>query len=65
MVQLGANAHEAKVFRSTCSAFGELCDNLINALKLLANQQKDGDSPNQSIVTGLHERSRRGIMGTG
>ena len=39
-----------------------LSDNLINALKLLANQQKDGDCPIQSIVTGLHERSRRGIM---
>ena len=39
-----------------------LCDNLINALKLLADQQKDGDIPIQSIVTGLHERSRRGIM---
>ena len=35
---------------------------LINALKLLANQQTDGDSPIQSIVTGLHERSRKGIM---
>ena len=34
----------------------------INALKLLANHQKDGDSPIQSIVTGLHERSRKGIM---
>ena len=40
----------------------ELCDNLVNAPKLLANQQKDGDSPIQSIVTGLHEGSRRGIM---
>ena len=39
-----------------------LCDNLVNALKLLANQQKDAGSPFQSIVTGLHERSRRGIM---
>ena len=37
------------------------CDNLIYALKLLANQQKDGDSP-KSIIAGLHERSRRGIM---
>ena len=27
----------------------------------LANQQKDGDSPIQSIVTGLHESTRRGI----
>ena len=40
-----------------------LCGNLINALTtLLANQQRDGDSPIQSIVTGLHVRSRRGIM---
>ena len=37
-------------------------DNLINALKLLANQQKDGDSTIQSIATGLHEIYRRGIM---
>ena len=34
---------------------------LINALKLLANQQKDGDSSIQSIVIGLHERSIKGI----
>ena len=50
-----------KVFKAHAAPLG-LCDNLINALKLLANQQRDGDSPNQSIVTGLHERSRRGIM---
>ena len=35
-----------------------LCGNLINALKLQANQQKDGDSTIQSIVTGLRDRSR-------
>ena len=28
----------------------------------MANQQKDGDSPIQSIVTGLCERSRKGIL---
>ena len=39
-----------------------VCENLINALKLLANQQKDGDSPIQSVVTGLCDRSRKGIM---
>ena len=39
-----------------------LCENLINALKLLANLQKDGDSPIQSVVTGLSERCRKGIM---
>ena len=41
---------------------GASARNLINALKLSANQQKDGDSPIQSIVTGLCERSRKGIM---
>ena len=28
----------------------------------MANQQNDGDSPIQSIVTGLCERSRKGSM---
>ena len=37
-------------------------DNLINGLKLWTNQQKDGDSPVGSIVTGLREKSRKGIM---
>ena len=35
---------------------------LINALKLLANQQKGGESVIQCIVTGLHAKSGRGIM---
>ena len=48
----------AKVFKAHALLL-ELSDNLINALKLLANQQNDGDSPIQSIVTGLHERTRR------
>ena len=61
VVQLGANANEAKVFKAHATPQG-LCENLINALKLLANQETDGDSPIQSIVTGLHERSRKGIM---
>ena len=62
MVQLGANAKEAKVFKAHATPLG-LCDNLINALKLLANQQRDGNSPTQSIVTGRHERSREGNHG--
>ena len=37
-------------------------NNLVNALKMLANQQNDGDSPIECIVTGLHEKSRKGIM---
>ena len=61
VVQLGVNANETKVFKAHAAPLG-LCDNLINALKLLANQQKDGDSPIQSIVTGSHERSSKGVM---
>ena len=64
VVQLGANTNEAKVFKAHAAPLG-LCDNLINALKLLANQQKDGDRLTRIIVTGLHERSRRGISWTG
>ena len=41
VVQIGANANEAKVFKAHASPLG-LCDNLINALQLLATQQKDG-----------------------
>ena len=29
----------------------KVCENLTNALKLVANRQKDGDGPIQSIVT--------------
>ena len=47
MIQPSVNANEAKVFNAHAAPLG-LCDNLINALKLLANQQKDGDSPIQS-----------------
>ena len=61
VVQLGTNEDEAKVFRAHAVPQG-LCENLINALKLLANQQRDGDSPIQNIVTGLRERSRESIM---
>ena len=38
-----------------------LCENLINALKLLANQPKDGDSPIQNTIMGLKEKSRERI----
>ena len=51
VVQIGENADGAKVFEADAAPWG-LCDNLVNALKLLANQQKDGDSPIQSILTG-------------
>ena len=61
MVQIGVNANEAQVFRAHAVPQGP-CDNLINALRLLANLQKDGDSPIRSIVTGLHEGGRRAFM---
>ena len=61
VLQLGVHANEAKIFKAHVAPLG-LCDNLINALKLLADQQKDCHSPMQSIVTALHERNRKGIM---
>ena len=61
VVQTDADASLAKVFKAHAAPQG-LCENLIDALKLLGKQQSDGDSPIQSIVTGLHERSRKGIM---
>ena len=36
-------------------------ENLINALKLLANKQRDGDSLIQNIFTGLREKNRERI----
>ena len=55
VVQLGADANETTVFRAY-AAPQALCEQMINALKLLANQQTDGDSPIQSTVTGLREK---------
>ena len=39
-----------------------VCDNLINAVKLLASPQKDGDSPVKMVVQGPLEKSRLKIM---
>ena len=50
--QDSTDRREAKVFRAHASPQG-VCDNLINALMLLANQQKDGDSPVKMVVQGL------------
>ena len=60
VVQFGTNEEEAKVFRAHVVPQG-LCENLIGALKLLANQQRDGDSPIQNIVTGLREKRRERV----
>ena len=49
VVQTGDSANQAKVFKAHAVPQG-LRKNLINALELLADQQKDGDSPVHSIV---------------
>ena len=56
------NVNQAKVFRAHAVPQG-LCGNLINALKLLANQKEDGDGFIHSIVTILCEGSRKGPHG--
>ena len=61
VMQHSSNRRDAKVCRAHAALQG-MCDNLINALELLANLQKDGDSPVKMVVPGLLERSRRRIM---
>ena len=51
---------QAKVFKAHAVPHG-LCANLINALKLLANQQEDGDGLLKNIVTNLGKGSRKGL----
>ena len=63
VVQLGTNDEEAKVFRAHAVPQG-LRENLINALKLPANQQRDGDSPIRNIVTGLREKKVGNVLRT-
>ena len=60
VVQTGDSIYQAKVFEAHAVPQG-WCGNLINALKLLANQQEVGDGPKQSIVTDFCERSRKGL----
>ena len=51
--------------QSARSAVGALRQPDQCAQKLLANKQKYGDSPIQSIVTGLHERGEPSCAGQG
>ena len=60
VVQTGESVNQAKVFKAQAVPQG-LCGNLINALKLPANQQEDGDGFIQNIVTTLGEGSRKGL----
>ena len=61
VVQTGESVEQAKVFKAHAIPQG-LCENLITALKLLANQQEVGDGLLQSIVTNLGKGSRKGLM---
>ena len=49
------------MFRAHVAPQG-VCDNLINALKLLANQHQDGDGPVKVLVWGFQERSQLKMM---
>ena len=57
VTQDSTDSREAKVFRAHAAPQG-MCDNLMNALKLLAHKHKYGDSPVKMVVQGLQERSR-------
>ena len=60
VVQTGESVNQARVSKAHAVPQG-LCGNLINAVKLLANQQEDGDGLIQNIVTNCGEESRRGL----
>ena len=63
VVQTGESVHQAKVFRAHAVPQG-LFGNMINALKLLAKQQEDGDGFTQNIVTNLCDEGADGIYTT-
>ena len=60
VVQTVESVEHAKVFKAHSIPQG-LCENLINALKLLANPQEDEDGLVQNIVTNLGKGSRKGL----
>ena len=61
VVQTGESVNQGKVFRAHEVPQG-FCANLINASKLLANQQEDGDGLIQNIVTNFFcDGSREGL----
>ena len=60
VVQTGDSVDQAKVFKAHPVPQG-FCANFINALKLLANQEEDGDGLLQNIVRDLGTESRKGL----
>ena len=63
VVQTGDSIEQAKVFKAHAVPRG-LCANLINALKLLANQKEDGDGLLQNIVKNLGVRRAEEVSRT-
>ena len=61
VIQDSTDHREATVFRAHATPHGT-CDNVMNKLRLLTNQQKDGNSPVGKIVSGLLEGSRSIVM---
>ena len=59
-MQTGNSIEQAMVFKAHAAPQG-VCANLIHVLKLLANQQEDGDGLLQNIVKNLGKESRRGL----
>ena len=60
VVQTGESISQAKVFEAhAVPQF--LCGNLIDALKLLANQQECGDGLSRKIMTNRGDGSRKGL----
>ena len=60
VVLTGESIDQAKVFKVRAVPQG-LCGNLINALKLLANQKEDGNGLVRNIVTNFGDGSREGL----
>ena len=60
VVQTGDSIDQAKVFKAH-AVLQSLCAKLINALKLQANQQEDGDGLLHNIVKDLGMESRKGL----
>ena len=60
VVQTGESIDQAKVFKTHAVPQG-LCGTLNNALKLLANQQEDGDGFIQNIVKNLGKGNRKSL----
>ena len=60
VVQTGESFKQAKVFKEHAVPKG-LYANLINGLKLLANQHEERDGLIQNIVTHLGKESRKGL----